>query len=265
MTRRRPSQRAGGHWSARTAGSHPYAAARDQDQRARHVPDRPAQRWISADRLRSDHGVDLRLCTCANGCGHPQRSFPGGRFSTRDEGERARFAAYALYRRAAEAAVVRAHATDLLSNDGQHRPVIPLGDFNDEPEAATTQILLGPPGSEIKTGGFDTPDQGDAQRLWNLAPRVRSAADVGVHRVRFGWRRIALPEQFHSVGVGSTGEVPRPGWSLCCPGAVRRGDHAPSRSGPRRGPVGSRPAIADHRRRRGLRPFVAGPVRGPGR
>jgi hypothetical protein len=31
----------------------------------------------------------------------------------------------------------------------------------------------GPPGSEIATtGGFDHPDKGDAQRLWNLAPRI---------------------------------------------------------------------------------------------
>jgi len=37
-------------------------------------------------------------------------------------------------------------------------------------QAATTQVLLGPPGSEIKTAGFDQPDQGDHQRLWKLAP-----------------------------------------------------------------------------------------------
>ena len=43
------------------------------------------------------------------------------------------------------------------------------GDLNDEPQAATTQILLGPPGSEVGTGGFDQPDAGDAQRLWNTA------------------------------------------------------------------------------------------------
>ena len=36
-------------------------------------------------------------------------------------------------------------------------------DLNDEPHAATTQILHGPPGSEVGTGGFDQPDAGDAQ------------------------------------------------------------------------------------------------------
>ena len=50
--------------------------------------------------------------------------------------------------------------------------VVVLGDLNDVPEAATTQILHGPPGSEIGTAGFDRPDQGDRQRLWNLAARI---------------------------------------------------------------------------------------------
>lgn len=99
-------------------------------------------------------------------------TFPGGRFSPRDEGERTRFGVFALNRRAAEAATVRERATQLLDGQGQQRPVVVLGDLNDEPAAATTQILLGPPGSEIGTGGFDQPDQGDEQRLWNLAPRI---------------------------------------------------------------------------------------------
>lgn len=99
-------------------------------------------------------------------------SFPGGRFNPKDEDERVRFAVYALNRRAAEAAAVRAYATRLLAGDGQHRAVVVTGDLNDEPEAATTQLLHGPPGSEIGTGGFKHPDSGDGQRLWNLAPLI---------------------------------------------------------------------------------------------
>lgn len=99
-------------------------------------------------------------------------SFPGGRFNPKDEDERVRFAVYALNRRAAEAAAVRAYATTLLANDGQHRTVVVAGDLNDEAEAATTQLLHGPPGSEIGTGGFKHPDSGDGQRLWNLAPLI---------------------------------------------------------------------------------------------
>ncbi|MCA1602497.1 MAG: hypothetical protein LC776_12915 [Acidobacteria bacterium] len=75
-------------------------------------------------------------------------------------------------RRAAEAAAVRAYATTLLAGDGQPRAVVVAGDLNDEPEAATTQLLHGPPGSEIGTGGFKHPDSGDRQRLWNLAPLI---------------------------------------------------------------------------------------------
>ena len=99
-------------------------------------------------------------------------SFPGGRFQPKDEGERARFAAYALYRRAAEAATVRDQANTLLDGHGRERPLIVLGDLNDTQLAATTQLLYGPPGSQYGTGGFDHPDKGDAWRLWNLAPKI---------------------------------------------------------------------------------------------
>ena len=118
----------------------------------------------------STEGRDVDLVNC-----HLKSkllTFPGGRFYPRDEGERARFGAYALYRRTAEAVTVRRYADELLDGDGRDRAVIVLGDLNDEPPAATTQILLGPPGSEIGTPGFDTEDQGDAWRLWNLAPLI---------------------------------------------------------------------------------------------
>ncbi|WP_426247402.1 endonuclease/exonuclease/phosphatase family protein [Nocardioides sp. LHG3406-4] len=98
-------------------------------------------------------------------------SYPDGRFGPRDEGERARYAVFAVHRRAAEAACVRECADGLLEGEGAEQLVV-AGDLNDEPQAATTQILLGPPGSEIGTGGFDTPDSGDRARLWNLAPLI---------------------------------------------------------------------------------------------
>src|SRR3954453_4026248 len=96
-------------------------------------------------------------------------TYEGGRFQPRDEDERARYIGYALDLRAQEAITLRHHVTALLA---ERRTVVVLGDLNDEPAAATTQILLGPPGSEFKTGGFDVPDEGDAQRLWNLAPML---------------------------------------------------------------------------------------------
>ena len=102
-------------------------------------------------------------------------TFPGGRFSTDDEGERARFGAYALHRRSAESVTVRAAATRRLAAVDGGAAVVVLGDLNDEPQAATAQILLGPTGSEIGTGGFARPDLGDRQRLWNLAARIPEA------------------------------------------------------------------------------------------
>ncbi len=118
--------------------------------------------------VQSDAGDPIRLVTT-----HLKSkllTFPGGRFQPHDEDERARFAAYALYRRAAEAATLRVWVTAALGEAGDSRPLILTGDLNDTVQAATTQVLLGPPGSEIGTRGFDQPDQGDPQRLWNLAP-----------------------------------------------------------------------------------------------
>jgi endonuclease/exonuclease/phosphatase family metal-dependent hydrolase len=97
-------------------------------------------------------------------------TFPGGFFSTRDEILRAKVAGQALMRRTAEAATVRMAASELAEVPAT--AVAVLGDFNDEPTAATTQIFQGPEGSELMTRGFDRPDQGDDVRLWNLAWRI---------------------------------------------------------------------------------------------
>lgn len=115
-------------------------------------------------------------------------TFPGGRFAPRDEDERARFAAYALYRRAAEATTLRVWATSVLADTAEHPAVLLTGDLNDTMQAATTQLLLGPPGSEIGTAGFDRPDQGDRQRLWNLAPLMPAGKDYS--RVNQGRKEL---------------------------------------------------------------------------
>jgi hypothetical protein len=69
---------------------------------------------------------------------------------------------------------LRVWATAALSSGDR---VILTGDLNDTVQAATTQLILGPPGSEIKTPGFDHPDHGDPQRLWNLAPPMPAGKD----------------------------------------------------------------------------------------
>ena len=105
----------------------------------------------------------------------------GSTFAPNDEGERLRYAGYALYRRTAEAMACRAALDTILASDGdapgeglgsgQTNPVVFCGDLNDEPLAATTQIIQGPGGSEIDFrpgSGFRTSDAGDGYRIWNL-------------------------------------------------------------------------------------------------
>lgn len=93
------------------------------------------------------------------------------RFTPRDENERAQAAGLALLRRTAEAVAIRVKTNELLENNVENA-VILLGDMNDEANAATTQILLGPGGSEIGTRGFSRSDQGDDTRLFNLASLI---------------------------------------------------------------------------------------------
>ncbi|MFJ9960775.1 endonuclease/exonuclease/phosphatase family protein [Streptomyces avermitilis] len=165
-------------------------------------------------------------------------SYPGGRFQPRDEGERARYGAYALYRRAAEAATLRALADELLAGEGRTRDVAVLGDLNDEVQAATTQILLGPPGSEIGTPGYEQPDRGDATRLWDVAPRI--PADRRYSRINSGRRELidhilVSHRLVHRIGEAGTG-LPAGGDAFRLPSigadpGERRGapgsDHAP--------------------------------------
>jgi endonuclease/exonuclease/phosphatase family metal-dependent hydrolase len=144
----------------------------------------------------------------------------GTRFFPRDEGERARYAGFALFRRAAEAATVRGLATHLLDGHGQQRPLVVVGDLNDEPLAATTQILLGPPGSELGTTGALTPDKGDAARLWNLAPLIPEAERVSrvyqgrhelIDHIMVSRALLERVEEVHTVraaGLASVGDDP---------------------------------------------------------
>lgn len=164
-------------------------------------------------------------------------SYPDGRFHPRDEGERARYGAYALFRRAAEATALRALADELLDGDGQGRDVAILGDLNDEVQAATTQILLGPPGSELGTPGYDRPDRGDAARLWDVAPLI--PAGQRWSRVNSGRRELIdhvllshrLVRRASAAGTGLPGEGPSALPSVGPDPGERRGapgsDHAP--------------------------------------
>jgi predicted extracellular nuclease len=101
-------------------------------------------------------------------------TFPGGRTTPRSESERARVAGISLLKRAAEATALRVLVNQVIESNANERLLL-LGDLNDVPEAATTQLLQGPPGSEIGTAGFQRRDLGDDARLFNLAPLISEA------------------------------------------------------------------------------------------
>ena len=82
------------------------------------------------------------------------------------------------------------------------------GDLNDEPAAATTQIVAGPTGSEIdlKAGSaFQRPDADDGFRLWNLAPLL--PADQRFTRV-FKGRGELIDHIFASQRLVNPGNLP---------------------------------------------------------
>jgi len=116
--------------------------------------------------------------------------FPGAHgavFSTDDETLRARVASRALAVRTAEAVTLRALATAALQAHKDTALVV-LGDLNDVAEAATTQIIQGPDGSQPNTGGFDREDQGDPRRLFNLGLLI--PADQRYSRINNGIKEL---------------------------------------------------------------------------
>ncbi|MFN7210647.1 MAG: endonuclease/exonuclease/phosphatase family protein, partial [Aggregatilineales bacterium] len=95
-------------------------------------------------------------------------TYPNGRRFPLDENERARYMGYALLRRAAEAAAVRVLMNELRT--GNNEPAILMGDFNDGPEAVTTQMMLGPADRSLAHR-----DRFDDIRLYNLADYIPGA------------------------------------------------------------------------------------------
>ncbi len=95
-------------------------------------------------------------------------TYAGGRRYPLDEDERARETGAALVRRTAEAVGLRVYLNHLLTNNND--PLILMGDLNDEPEAATTQIMLGPEDRSLTQR-----DKFDDIRLYNLAEYIAPA------------------------------------------------------------------------------------------
>jgi endonuclease/exonuclease/phosphatase family metal-dependent hydrolase len=154
----------------------------------------------------------------------------GSPFAPNDEGERLRYSGYALFRRTAEAMTSRAALDAILARDGdepgegpgtgQANAVVFCGDLNDEPFAATTQVIQGPGGSEIDFrpgSGFRTADSGDGYRMWNLHRLLPpdGPQHTRVYRDRgelidhvFASRRLVGPDNVPAVEIVAAGPLP---------------------------------------------------------
>jgi predicted extracellular nuclease len=152
----------------------------------------------------------------------------GTQWQPNDDGERLRYAGYAASLRTAEAMTIRAHLDTLLHNPadpddgtGRDTAVVFAGDLNDEPEAATTQIIKGAGGSEIDPqpgSGFARPDRHDGYRMWNLAPLLPTGPNgeppsTRVYRGRgelidhiFASHRLVNPDNFPQTHTALTAD-----------------------------------------------------------
>ncbi len=153
----------------------------------------------------------------------------GGNFSTTNETLRAQTAYFALERRAAEATSLRERVTGLLTAG---RDVVVLGDLNDGPEAATTQIFYGPPGSQPRgpddatraAGAFQRADANDGQRLFNVAKLVPED-------IRWSRRHNGQNELLDHI-LTSEGLMPRVNGLRQVPAVSVLNEDAPSMIGP---------------------------------
>jgi endonuclease/exonuclease/phosphatase family metal-dependent hydrolase len=115
-------------------------------------------------------GVRIRLVTA-----HLKSkliTYPGGRFAPRTENERAIGAGLGLLRRSAEAVAVRSYLNEVMKPDMAARTIV-LGDFNDEPRAATTQMFMGPEDADVTAA-----DNLDYVRLYNLVDGIPGRGDA---------------------------------------------------------------------------------------
>jgi endonuclease/exonuclease/phosphatase family metal-dependent hydrolase len=131
---------------------------------------------------------------------------------------------------------LRVAVTQALAGHGDRRPVVLTGDLNDTVQAATTQLLQGPPGSEIGTRGFNQADHGDPVRLWNLAPLMPAGRDYS--RINQGRPELidhilvsqALVTPLDAVTAQALIEAPLPSIDPADPNDRRNepsSDHAP--------------------------------------
>jgi predicted extracellular nuclease len=139
-------------------------------QNKRTTPVKNMSRGVLHARIAWDGGFELHVATA-----HLKSkliSYPttggGSSFNARNSEQRILNTGLALAKRTAEAMTLRGFADGFLVGNAAKGLII-LGDMNDSELAATTQLIQGPEGNEIGTGGFPIPDKGDDNRLFNLS------------------------------------------------------------------------------------------------
>jgi len=97
---------------------------------------------------------------------------------------------------------------NIAAGKGRNTAVVFCGDLNDEVEAATTQIIQGPSGSELGTNGFFRNDQGDGFRMWNLAPLLPAVGNKPAFTRRFRDRGELIDHIFASQKLVNPDNIP---------------------------------------------------------
>jgi len=117
------------------------------------------------------------------------KSGGGTNFKPKDENERATGSGLGLLRRTAEAITVRFHLNELMKTASH---VIVLGDFNDEPLAATSQVFLGPADADVTTD-----NKTDKFSLYNLVDSISRKGGPKNDK-----KFLKVKERFSRVGNG---------------------------------------------------------------
>jgi endonuclease/exonuclease/phosphatase family metal-dependent hydrolase len=92
-------------------------------------------------------------------------TYAGGRRYPLDEDERAREIGISLFKRTGEAVALRVYLNYLMANNND--PLLVMGDFNDSPDAVTSQIIAGP-----EDRSLNQRDKFDDIRLYNLTDYI---------------------------------------------------------------------------------------------
>ena len=149
--------------------------------------------FVTIINIRSDQSQ------CSSSPGSPHHACAA---RPQDESWQARSAAaYTFHRRTGQAVMARSLAHQLPAEQGRTQAMALLGNPNDDPEPAKTQVLPGPPGSKLGTTGANQPHvRPPASWLFSRLARApmldHTRLGSGIAR-RTGWTRLPATHAHH--------------------------------------------------------------------